>query len=124
MASPSRSMMLFFTPQHRTSFRKSIRLWAPRLSSRASALKATASETVSIDCKSSPRCHPGLYSREPSTLRRPSRFFAFGDLAQGAFEVFLVAEDAHELLHRVLQVAVNRIRGFSPSFCWKGARAS
>src|SRR5207253_3227300 len=36
------------------------RLWAPRLSSRASALKATASETVSIDFKSSARCHPGL----------------------------------------------------------------
>src|SRR5579872_7001223 len=61
-------MMLFLVPHSALVSGKSMRLCAPRLSSRTSAHFATASEIFSIECRSRARCQPGLNIREPSTL--------------------------------------------------------
>ena len=51
--------------------------------------------------------------REPSTrtLRRPRlQFFEF---AERLPQIFLGAEDAHQILHRLLQIAVNGVGTFA-----------
>src|SRR5438552_6552293 len=73
MAPPTRLTTMFFFPHVGSLLAKSVRLWAPRLSSRRSALRATASETVSIAFRSRARCQPGLKSLEPSTRIRSQR---------------------------------------------------
>ena len=88
---------------------KSMRLCAPRLSSRASALRATASEIVSIDFRSSARCQPGLNMREPSTLRVRPALLQFSSSASAFCRSFRVRKIPTRLCIVVLQIAMNGI---------------
>ena len=87
-----------------------MRLCAPRLSRRASALRVTASATVNILCKSRTRCQPGLKSRDPSTCTRAARAFNVSISDKALPQIFLVAKDAHKTLHRALQILMNAVR--------------
>src|SRR5437867_1890136 len=71
---PSRfRVTTFLVPHSGSAFGKSSRVCPPRLSSRIRALRVTASETPIRFSRSSARCHPGLYTREPTTRARVAR---------------------------------------------------
>src|SRR5581483_2836579 len=70
---PLRTMMLCCLPHCSSYLGKSSRLCAPRLSQRASALRVTAAQTVSMDFRSAHRCQPGLNIRDPLMLNLQAR---------------------------------------------------
>src|SRR5277367_1704649 len=69
-------VMIRLHPPHVSLFSgKSSRKWAPRLSWRISAARATTSDTVSRCRKSNDVCQPLLYSRLPMTPAFAARAF-------------------------------------------------
>ena len=90
---------------------KSSRVCPPRLSSRSSAALATHSLTSSMLRRSSARCQPGLNCRCPSTLTvRGPLAVSSASRASASSHLALAADDADQVVHRLLQLLVQRVR--------------
>ena len=88
----------------------SSRVWPPRLSVRSSAALATHSLTSSMLRRSMARFQPGLYWRWPSTCTFWYRFHSSSKQGQRLGDLVRFADDADQVVHRLLQVDVQRVR--------------
>ena len=88
----------------------SSRVWPPRLSVRCSAALATHSLTSSMLRMSIARCQPGLKTRPPSTVDVVQPRLELVELGQRLLDLVFLADDADQVVHRLLQLGVQRVR--------------